>query len=440
MKLGTVQTVFSLIFSTPGATAYGVRSDELSYGTPESVGMSSQALAKMVSNLTAFTHAANYSKFSKYEVHPIQPGGAILVGRHGKIVSEFAFGNKSLYADGNGTILPSYEQEEATVDTIYDMASLTKLFTTIIALQQMDAGKMRLTDNVTTFIPGFGVNGKDNITIEMLLTHTSGFAPDPSPSLYSDSYSAYDERIDAIITQSLENAPGSIFLYSDLNFMTMMLVVQNITGKKLDQLVAEGITAPLGMASTFFNRNNVEGHKNPHYRRTAPTEFQIEILGSGEPDRPQPVRGSVHDENAWALEGVSGHAGLFSTVKDTARFCQMILNNGTYGYKRILSQQAVDLIFTNLNARFQDINSDHGAGFELDQFYTAGPLYTLLTASHTGYTGTSVVIDRGRDLFYLHFANRVHPTRNWSSNNIIRETLGYWVGNSLGLNLTLPAY
>lgn len=440
MKFSTALSAISLLLTSPGTTAYSVRSNKLTYGTPESVGMSSQALVEMVANLSSFTHAANYSKFSKYAIHPIQPGGAVLVGRHGKIVSEFAFGNKSLYADGNGTFLPSFEQEKAMVDTIYDMASLTKLFTTVIGLQQMDAGKMRLTDNVTTFLPEFGVNGKDNITIEMLLTHTSGFAADPSPSLYSDSYSTYDERINAIVTQSLENAPGSIFLYSDLNFMTLMLVVQEITGKQLDQLVAEGITTPLGMTSTFFNRNNFEGQKNPHYQRTAPTEFQIEVVGSGEPDRPQPVRGSVHDENAWALKGVSGHAGLFSTVGDTAKFCQMILNNGTYGYNRILSQTAVDLIFTNLNARFHEIDSYHGAGFELDQFYTAGPLNSTLTASHTGYTGTSVVIDRGHDLFYLHFANRVHPARTWSSNNIIRETLGYWVGTSLGLDLTLPPF
>ncbi|KFY13652.1 hypothetical protein V491_06336 [Pseudogymnoascus sp. VKM F-3775] len=102
----------------------------------------------------------------------------------------------------------------------------------------------------------------------------------------------------------------------------------------------------------------------------------------------------------------------------------MILNNGTYGGRRILSQKSVDNIFTNFNAHFNDIDVDHGLGFELNQYYTAGPLNSLLTASHTGFTGTSIVIDRGHNTFYLHFSNRVHPSRVWSSNNIVREALG----------------
>ncbi|OBT58154.1 hypothetical protein VE04_01120 [Pseudogymnoascus sp. 24MN13] len=174
------------------------------------------------------------------------------------------------------------------------------------------------------------------------------------------------------------------------------------------------------------------------YRQLAPQEFQIEVLGDDEPQRPQPVRGSVHDENAWSLNGVSGHAGVFSTVRDTAAFCQMILNNGTYGGRRILSHRSFDNIFTNFNARFNNINDNHGIGFELDQYYTAGPLKSLLTASHTGFAGTSIDIDRAHNTFYLHFSNRVHQSRKWSSNNIVREALGYWVGKSLRLDVKFP--
>jgi CubicO group peptidase (beta-lactamase class C family) len=174
------------------------------------------------------------------------------------------------------------------------------------------------------------------------------------------------------------------------------------------------------------------------YRQLAPEEFQIEVLGDGEPQRPQPVRGSVHDEHAWSLNGVSGHAGVFSTVRDTAAFCQMILNNGTYGGRRILSHKSFDNIFTNFNARFNNINDNHGLGFELDQYYTAGPLKSLLTVSHTGFTGTSIVIDRAHNTFYLHFSNRVHQSRKWSSNNIVREALAYWVGKSLRLDVKFP--
>ncbi|CZR53798.1 probable beta-lactamase [Phialocephala subalpina] len=408
----------------------------LNYGSPESVGLLSQPLQDMVANLTAYTIPANYSSFSYNAIHPIEPGGATLIAHKSVIVSSFAFGKRNLYADVNGTFLSPELQENATVDTIYDMASLTKLYTTVAALRQIGTGRLGLNATVSSYIPAFSVNGKENITILELLTHTSGFNADPSPSLYSSNYTTYTERINAIITQKIVNPPGSTYLYSDLNFMTLMLVVETITCQPLDALIYE-FTIPLGMTSTFFNRGNIEGVAFPFYERMATQEFQIAVLGSEEPDRPQPVRGTVHDENAWALNGVSGHAGLFSTVTDTARLCQMILNNGTYGSHRILSPSAVDLIFTNFNARFP--GEAHGTGFELDQYYTSGPMASLQTASHTGFTGTSLVIDRPTGTFWLHFANRVHPSRKWSSNNIVREALGYWVAKSLGRNVSFPA-
>ncbi|KAI5460229.1 beta-lactamase family protein [Mariannaea sp. PMI_226] len=435
---GFLAPLIPLIALSSTVDGRGISPSVLHYGRPESVGMKSEPLRELISNFTGYTKPANYGTFTHNKILPVEPGGTVIVGHKNTVVSEFAFGKRNLYADANGTLLPSHQQEDATLDTVYDLASLTKLFTTVAVLRQIDAGKVKLDSTVDTYVPGFSVQGKANITILMLLTHTSGFDADPTPSLFSDSYQTHEERINAIITQGLKNAPGSTYLYSDLNFMSLMIVLETVTGRKLDDLVSD-ITSPLGMRSTFFNRNNIEGRRNPFYSRTATQEFQIEVLGPAEPSRPQPIRGTVHDENAWALEGVSGHAGLFSTAGDTARFCQMILNNGTYGGHRILSQAAVDLIFTNLNARFNTIGTAHGAGFELDQYYTAGPLNTLLVASHTGYTGTSLVIDRGRNLFYVHFSNRVHPSRNWSSNNIVREALGYWVGTSLGLDLAYPA-
>ncbi|KAF3395119.1 hypothetical protein EIK77_006361 [Talaromyces pinophilus] len=409
----------------------------LVYGPPESVGMSSAPLHQMVQNVSAYTHAANYSKFSYQQIHPIEPGSVTLVARDGVIVSEFAVGKRNLYADVNGTELPRYLQEDTTVDTVYDMASLTKLFTTVAALRELDAGRIELNTTVATYIPEFATNGKENITILELFTHTSGFDADPSPSLFSANYTTYEERIDAILTQKIINPPGSTYLYSDLNFMSLGLVIQTVTGRALDDLIYD-FTVPLGMTSTFFNRGNIEGStpQTPNYYRTATQEFQIAVLGPEEPQRPQPVRGTVHDENAWSLDGVSGHAGLFSTVRDTAAFCQMILNNGTYAGQRILSQTAVDLVFTNFNARFP--GDAHGLGFELDQYYTAGPMASLQTASHTGFTGTTLVIDRTYNAFWLHFSNRVHPSRRWSSNNIVREAVGYWVGKSLGLDVAFP--
>ena len=416
----------------------GQQLDHLVYGTPESVGLLSNPLNIAVVNITNYTHAANYSSYSYDEIHPIEPGSANVIGRCSTIVSEWADGKRDLYANVNGTLLPADEQEAATVDTIYDMASLTKLFTTVAALQQLDAGTLDLHATVASYIPKFAVHAKANITILMLLTHTSGFAPDPVPPLYYPVYKTYVQRVNAIITQKIENPPGSTYLYSDLNFMTMFLVLEKITGKKLDELIS-AYTKPLGMTSTFFNRGNLYPPKFPEatYDRMATQEFQIAVLGPKEPKRPQPVRGTVHDENAWSLRGVSGHAGLFSSVGDTAIFCQMILNNGTYGGRRYLSQDAVDMIFHNYNKRFP--GDAHGLGFELNQYYTAGPMASPQTASHTGYTGTTLVIDRPSNTFFLHFANRVHPSRDWSSNNIAREALGYWVARSFGRRPHFPS-
>ena len=425
----------------PSVHGYGLPKDVLTTGTPESVGMLSEPLEQMVGNLTGFTKPGDYGSFNYGLGTPIQPGGVTLVAHNSVIVSEFAFGKRNLYGSLNGTeatFLPENQQEDATIDTIYDMASLTKLYTAVAALRQIDAGKIQLDGLVASYIPEFGVNGKENITILQLATHTSGLQADPSPGLYNTTaFHTYAEKVQAILTQTPIHAPGSTYLYSDLNFMTIMLVLEKVTGTPLDVLIYE-YTIPLGMTSTFFNRGNIEGRIFPFYSRMATEEFQIEVLGAGEPQRPQPVRGTVHDENAWALDGVSGHAGLFSTVHDTAIFLQMILNNGTYGGQKILSPQAVDLIFTNFNTKFP--TDSHGFAFELNQYYTAGPMANPLAASHTGYTGTTLVVDRASNTLFLHFANRVHPSRAWSSNNIVREAVGYWVAKSLGRDVAFPKY
>ncbi|GFG08811.1 UPF0214 protein YfeW [Aspergillus udagawae] len=411
--------------------------DTLRFGSPESVGLLSAPLRQLETNITGYQQPANYGAFTHNEIHPIEPSSAVIVGHDRTIVSLFASGKMLQYADANGTELPPSQQLPARTDTIYDMASLTKLFTTVAALREIDTGRLSLNRTVASYMPSFAANGKENITILMLLTHTSGFPPDPEPPLNDPVYKTVEQRIAAILNQNLSNAPGSTYLYSDLNFMSLGLLLEHVTHKKLDRLIRD-FTNPLGMHDTFFNRGNIEGPAFLFYPRMAAEEFQIEVLGPMEPQRPQPVRGTVHDENAWALDGVSGHAGLFSTVEDTAVFCQMILNNGTYGGHRILSREVVDLIFHNFNARF--LGHEHGLGFELNQYYTAGPMASLQTASHTGFTGTTLVIDRPSNTFFLLFANRVHPSRNWSSNNIAREALGYWVAKSLGRDVSFPPH
>jgi len=211
--------------------------------------------------------------------------------------------------------------------------------------------------------------------------------------------------------------------------MSLQFVLEAVTSLPLDKLIHDRFTAPLGMRDTWYNRGNVK-LDDRLLRRVAATEYQIAALGEGEPQRPQPVWGTVHDENAWSLNGVAGHAGLFSTAGDLAIFCQMILNNGTYDGARILQPSTVDLIFHDFNARFP--GNSHGLGFELNQYYWAGPMQSLQTAGHTGYTGTTLAIDRPSNTFFLFLSHRVHPSRTWSNINIVREMAGRYVALALG--------
>ncbi|KAF8327076.1 beta-lactamase/transpeptidase-like protein, partial [Amanita rubescens] len=341
-----------------------------------------------------------------------------------RIVSEFSVGHVYKYADVNGTLLSRDQWIPATNDTVYDMASITKLFTTILVLQQLERGIIELYAPVAKYIPDFATNGKENITIEMLLTHTSGFEIDPLPPLWIG-YKTIEERKKATIKHRIINPPGSTYLYSDLNFMNLRYVLEAVTNTPFDELMKKKFTGPLRMTKTYFNKGNNHMHDG-----IAPTEYQTGIKGRVAPNRPQPVWGMVHDENGWSLDGVSGHAGIFSTAHDLAIFCQMILNEGTYGDLQILKPSTVELIFTNFNTKFP--GHSHGLGFELDQCSWSGPMASLDCAGHTGFAGTCMAIDRASKTFFILLTNRVHPTRNWSNISIVRQTVGYYVAKALG--------
>lgn len=416
---------------------------KLKHGSPESVNLNPEPLQLMQTNVSAYTLPANYSRYSEYDIHPIQPGGVVLIGHDSTIVSEFAFGNASLYSDANGTLLPKEEQSPARLDSIYDLASLTKVISATVALCLIEQGLLDVYKPVVHYLPEFGAddgngtittpNLKNQVTVLMLLTHTSGFPPDPEPGLLSSK-----EPRNTAVRYPLQDVPGSTYTYSDLNFINMGILMETITQTRLDHLVDSLITSKLDMRSTFYNAGNVQGSDFPFYNRMVPQEFQIQTNGpKAAPHRPQPVRGTVHDPNAFALGGISGHAGLFSTASDLAKFCQMILNNGTYNGIRVFKPETVDLMFTNFNTRFPD--DAHSIGFELNAYYFSGPLATgLQVAGHTGFTGTSLVLDRSTNSFIVHLANAIHPNSNWSLNNIVRQALGYWVARSLGRNVTFP--
>jgi CubicO group peptidase (beta-lactamase class C family) len=220
------------------------------------------------------------------------------------------------------------------------------------------------------------------------------------------------------LTAKLINQPGAEYLYSDLNLIALGELSARVSGKPLDKLVADGITKPLEMRDTGYNP---DPKKKP---RIAATEYQAS------PARGM-VRGSVHDENAWSLGGVAGHAGVFSTADDLAVLAQTFLNGGSYRGARILKESSVTAMITNFNQAFP--GNDHGLGFELNQHWYMGGLSGPRTAGHTGYTGTSLVIDFDSRSFAILLTNRVHPSRDWGSNNPARRAVAQGLALSLGV-------
>jgi CubicO group peptidase (beta-lactamase class C family) len=375
----------------------GERHPTLRDGTPRQAGLVPGPVEKMATDLRAF--------LAPSPTKPLYAGGVVLAGHNGYVVQRAAAGYALRYADGNGTELPQDQWIPARTDTIYDLASVSKLFTSIALVQQVEAGRIDLDRTVASYIPAFAANGKDAVTIRQLLTHTSGF-PAWLP-LYS-SQPTPEARIQAVYDAKLSNAPGTTYLYSDLNMITAGKLVELVTGKTLDQVVHERITGPLKMRDTGYNPPASE------LGRIAATEYQTT------PARGM-VHGSVHDENAWSLNGVAGHAGVFSTADDLAILAQTVVNGGSYGKARILSPASVEALLHNENEEFP--SNSHGLGFELDQMWYMEGLSSPTTAGHTGYTGTSIVIDRDSRSFVILLTNRVHPSRNWGSNNPARRAV-----------------
>ncbi|TDO93298.1 serine hydrolase domain-containing protein [Enemella evansiae] len=342
---------------------------------------------------------------------PLYPGAVGVMGHDGAIVATEASGYARLYADAT-TKLPENERVPMRQDTIFDLASVSKLFTSLVVVQLIEEGTVELDAPVARYLPEFGGQGKDTLTVRNLLTHTSALpAWLPLWSAYPDK----ESRIAAVMNATPTNPPDTVYRYSDLNLIALGVMVERLTGQGLDTAVAERITRPLGMTDTGYNPTDK--------RRTAATEYQTA------PPRGM-VWGEVHDENAWSLGGVAGHAGVFSTAGDLAILSQTLLNGGSYNKNRILKPESVDLLTRNFNSKFP--GNDHGLGFELNQRWYAEGLSAPKEAGHTGYTGTSIVIDFASRSFAVLLTNRVHPSRDWGSVNPARRD---W---AQGLALSMP--
>ncbi|HEY8981959.1 MAG TPA: serine hydrolase domain-containing protein [Streptomyces sp.] len=344
-------------------------------GTPDRACLDADELGLLVDEVHALTAGP----------HPWAAGVVVFAGRGPVVAVREAVGWASRFASYDGVTaveLPPREWVPVTSETPFDLASLTKLFTSVAAVQQIERGRLGIDARVGAFLPEFSGVRQAGTTVRQLLTHTSGFRPELP--LYACADDA--ERLAVLRAEEPVSEPGS-YVYSDLNMLLLQQLLERITGRTLDVLIHEGITRPLGMASTDFGP----------CPGAAATEDQRRPWGKV--DRGM-IRGEVHDENAWALGGVAGHAGLFSTGWDLSVFCRTLLNGGSYGTARILGSDYVELLL-----------DPPGLGFAVDQAWFMGELAGRGAAGHTGFTGTSLVVDRATDTFLVMLANTVHPGR-----------------------------
>jgi uncharacterized protein YbbC (DUF1343 family)/CubicO group peptidase (beta-lactamase class C family) len=319
------------------------------------------------------------------------PGAVVLIGRGDEIVYHQAFGDRA--------VQPA--REPMTEDTIFDIASLTKVVaTTTSVMQLVEQGRVRLGDPVAAFIPEFGKYGKGAITIRHLMTHTSGLRPDLELSV---EFSGADEAIRRASEEVPVAPAGERFIYSDINYFLLGEIVGRVSGERLDRYASAHVFGPLGMTDTMFLP------PASLKARIAPTERCDPLAWPcARPDAPF-LRGVVHDPTSRRMGGVAGHAGVFSTAADLSKFCRMLLNGGVLNGVRILSAAAVAKM--TAPATPPGMRDVRGLGWDIDSVYSAnrGDLFPPGSYGHTGFTGTSLWLDPSSRSYVVFLSNRVHP-------------------------------
>jgi uncharacterized protein YbbC (DUF1343 family)/CubicO group peptidase (beta-lactamase class C family) len=332
------------------------------------------------------------------------PGGVVLIGHNGKVVYRKAFGSRSLKPD----------KEAATLDTIYDLASLTKcIATTTSVMKLVQEGKIRINDSVSNYLPEFARNGKRDITIRELLTHYSGLPEDLDlKATWKGRDTAYQMAMD----EKPIFSPGSRFLYSDINFETLGFLVEKVSGMSLDEYSAKYVFEPLGMKDTRFLPPVA------WIPRIAPTQYD---------EKNRMLRGAVHDPTARRMGGVAGHAGLFSTADDLSIFAQDMLT----GF-HVLTPLSVEKMSTPEQPPTGA--SLRGLGWDLDSPYSTnrGEFLPIGSFGHTGFTGTSIWIDSVTDTYVIILTNAVHPDGHKSAIVSLRTRLASAAVQGLGLSVS----
>ncbi len=305
------------------------------------------------------------------------PGGVVLIGHDGKVIYRKAYGSRSLEPT----------QEKMTVDTIFDMASLTKCIATTTAVMQLvQQGRVRLNEPVAHYLPDFAQNGKGEITVRELMTHYSGLPPDIN---LKTPWQGREAAYQLAMQTKLENPPGTRFVYSDINFETLGFLVEKVTGMSLDQYTLKYVFTPLGMK---------------HTRYLPPKEWLPLIAPTQYDENHHMLRGVVHDPTARRMGGVAGHAGLFSTADDLSIFAEELLHGD-----KILSRPIIEKMSTPQGPATGA--SLRGLGWDIDSPFSTnrGELLPIGSYGHTGFTGTSLWIDPTTDTYIILLTNRVHP-------------------------------
>ena len=319
------------------------------------------------------------------------PGAVVLIGRGDQTIYEKAYGTRAT--------VPS--TEPMTLDTVFDLASLTKVVATTTAVMTLvEQGRVRLNDPVASFVPGFDRYGKAGITVRHLLTHVSGLRPDVD----LHPWTGYDAALALAIDEVPTAAPGEQFVYSDINFFVLGDIVSRVTGESLDKYLTRVVFGPLGLRDTGFLPAKTL------LPRIAPTErcAEQDAWPCRRPDA-APLRGVVHDPTARRMGGVAGHAGLFSTAQDLQRFARMLINGGELDGVRILSPATVARMITPVTLPANA--GTRGLGWDIDTSFSSnrGDLFPIGSYGHTGFTGTSLWIDPASKSYVIFLSSRLHP-------------------------------
>lgn len=333
------------------------------------------------------------------------PGVVVLVGRGDEVLYHRAWGWR--------TVIPN--PVPATIDTIFDIASLTKpLGTTVAIMSLVERGAVKLDAPLGRYLREFRGRTFDQVTIERILTHTAGFPALPATGTLNGGFPAAAK---ALAHRPLDYPPGSGFQYSDTGFILLGEVVRRVSGEPLDRYLDRVLFRSLGLRDTAF-------HPTAAMRaRVAPTEFYNGVL----------LQGQVHDPRARMLGGVAGHAGMFSTTADLARICRMLLNGGELDGRRILRESSVHLMW----ARSPDADGGRALGWDISSSFSRvlGPFFPPESVGHTGFTGTALWVDPTTRTYMILLTNRVHPNGGGAAR--IRE-LRIRVAAAVGAALFLP--